>query len=366
MKNAIAILTRVLVTYFYEKNTGFFLAVFFILFALPQNVKEFHLSLIDGFIKNPSMLLLVMAAWLLYNLKCIDYIIKQLRLPQQRFLYSLSYLPFVNQYVYFLYVQLMVYLPAVIYAGFIISIALQKGYVACAVETTVFTLTMLATTPLVYVRALQHRPFIQGPLVTSTAIRLPKPLFALPLFYLWHSRKQMLVVSKACSLLAMALFMHVYEPEQYDIRAVLLCFMLSTACNSAMVHEIKIFHDEFLPVLRNFPLTLPVRFVTILVTFTVLLMPELLFVWEGYPALFTLVDYAQVLLLGIGFMALVYAILFTHNSDMDGIVKTAFGIMAALFFIILYNPGILLEVLILAIAFGLYAAYYYDFEKVHK
>lgn len=365
MKNAIAILTRVLVKYFYEKNTGFFLAVFFILFGLPQNVKEFHLSLIDGFIKNPSMLLLVMAAWLLYNFKCIDYIIKQLALPQQRFLYSFTCLPRAVQYVYFLYVQLMVYLPAVIYAGFITIIALRKGYITCAVETAAFTLTVLAATPLFYIRALQHRPFIQRPVLT-VPVRLPKPLFALPLFYLWHTRKQMLVVSKACALLALVLFMHVYEPEQYDIRAVLLCFMLCAACNSAMVHEIKIFQDEFLTAVRNFPLTIPARFASMLLTFAFLLLPELLFVWKGYPVLFNLADYAQLFLLGIGFLALVYAILFTRNTDMDGIVKTAFGIMATLFFIILYNPGILLEVVILAIAFGIYAVYYYAFEKVHK
>jgi len=366
MMNILAILNKVLVKYFYEKNTGFFLAVFFILFGLPQNVKEFHLSLIDGFIKNPSMLLLVMVAWLLYNFKCIDYIMKQLRLPQQRFLCSLCYLAPAALYAYLFFVQVMVYLPAIIYAGFIIVIALQKGFMACAVETSIFTLAMLAATPLVYIRALQHRPFIQGRIFSSVSFRLPKPLFALPLFYLWHNRKQMLVVSKACGLLALVLFMHVYEPEQYDVRAVLLCFMLSAACNSALVHEIKIFQDEFLPILRNFPLTIPVRFATMLLTFAVLLLPELLFVWKGYPALFTLVDYLQVALLGIGFLALVYAILFTSNTDMDGIVKTAFGIMAALFFIILYNPGLLLEVLLLIIAFGLYASYYYDFEKVHK
>jgi len=49
--------------------------------------------------------------------------------------------------------------------------------------------------------------------------------------------------------------------------------------------------------------------------------------------------------------------------DTDAFYKIVFAILAILFFVILYNPGILLECVLLAVSYGLYASYYYDFEK---
>ena len=40
-----------------------------------------------------------------------------------------------------------------------------------------------------------------------------------------------------------------------------------------------------------------------------------------------------------------------------------FGLLAGLFFVLLYNPGILLECVLLAVSFGLFASYYLGFEK---
>jgi hypothetical protein len=50
---------------------------------------------------------------------------------------------------------------------------------------------------------------------------------------------------------------------------------------------------------------------------------------------------------------------------MDGehYFRIAFAVCAFLFFVLLYNPGILLSVLLLVIAFTLYRSHFYDFEK---
>lgn len=365
MRAVINILQKVLVNQFYSVNAGFFLFTFFVAFGIPQNVKQFHLSLIEGIVQNPSILLLVMCAWLLYNIKCMDYIIKLLIKPQQRFLYSLCSLSYVRQYAYFLYVQVMVYMPVLVYTIFAIVMGLQKGYYACAAETMAFTLAVIGLTPVLYIRALQHRPLLAGSM-PRVILKLGKPLFSLPMFNVWRHHKQMLLVSKMFSLSLLYIFIKLYQPDHYDIRPTLLCIMVAAAANSAILFEIKVFEDFFLQMQRNFPLTLLRRFGNAGLCCLLLMLPELLFVFKGYPLYFTIVDYIQLLLLGVGLLLLLYACLFTSEINMDGYIKLVFAFMAILFFIILYNPGILLGIAINALALGIYASYYYGFEREYK
>ena len=365
MRAAINILQKVLVNQFYSVNAGFFLFTFFVAFGIPQNVKEFHLSLIDGIIKNPSILLLAMCAWLLYNVKCMDYIIMLLKRPQQRFLYTLCSLSYVRQYAYFLYVQVMIYMPVLAYTMFVIVIGLQKGYYASAAETIAFTLAVVGLTPALYIRALQHRPLLTGSM-PRVILKLGKPLFSLPLFNVWRHHKQMLLISKTFSLFLLYIYIKLYQPDHYDIRPTLLCIMVAAAANSAIVFEIKVFEDFYLQMQRNFPLTLIQRFGNAALCFTILLLPELLYVFKGYPLYFTLADYAQLVLLGVGLLLWLYACLFTGEINMDGYIKLVFAFLAILFFIILYNPGIVLGVAVNALALGIYASYYYGFEREYK
>src|SRR5919112_5834252 len=102
---AIRILQKVLVNYFYQANSGLFLFAFFVLFGLPVYPVAFHLSLITGFLKSQEFLGLVMFVWFLYNLKCLDYILKQLNNSRQAFLYCFTYLPYTKIYLCLNYVQ---------------------------------------------------------------------------------------------------------------------------------------------------------------------------------------------------------------------------------------------------------------------
>ncbi|HWB27359.1 MAG TPA: hypothetical protein VG738_17915 [Chitinophagaceae bacterium] len=362
MSNVLAILQRVLVNYFYRINTGFFLLVFFIMFGIPVNVAEFHLSLADGIIKNPSFLAVVMLVWFLYNGRCIDYVVKQLRHPQQQFLYCLHNVPYIRCYTYLLFVQLMVYVPVLLYAGFIVVVAVRGQYFISAAEVILFNAAIVCVTPVIYTRVLQRQQFAHITL-PSLKTRLAKPLFSLPLYHTWHNRKQMLFMSKLFSLFLLYIFIKLYHPDHYDIRPVLLCFMVAAAANSALLLEMKDFEDWFLQMQRNFPFTVTRRAGKSLLAIIVLLLPELLFVWKGYPLYFSVSDYAQIFLVGVGFLSLCYALLFTGDTTMEAFMRMVFAILIVLFFIILYNPGILLGMALLALAFGLYASYYYDFER---
>jgi hypothetical protein len=97
--------------------------------------------------------------------------------------------------------------------------------------------------------------------------------------------------------------------------------------------------------------------------YAVLMLPELIFVWKGFPLHFHTGDYFQLMLLTVALPVLLHTCLLTGNIAMRTFIKIVFGISMAIFFIVLYNPGILLPAFLLFVSFLLFNTYCYEFEK---
>lgn len=353
---------KVLVNHFYKLNAGLLMFLFYVFFGLPQDIKAFHVSIATMIVTNQTALWLTILVWLIYNIKCIDYTIKQIKEPRQLFLSCLEYMSSFKCFLCLTYTQFLLYLPVTAYAIFVMIIAIQKQVYATVATVLLFIIAAILATPLLYKKALRIREN-QSRIALPGLIRLQKPAFIIPLFYIVYNRKQMLLVTKIFSLLFLYIFIKAFEPDHYDIRPLLMCFLLSAIANCTVVFEMKSFEDNYPQLYRNFPFSILRRFANILLLYLVLLLPELLFVWKGYGLHFNLVDYWQIVTASVGMLTLLHVCLFMDNIQMESFTKIVFGIAMALFFIILYNPGILLGIFIIGIAFALFSSYYYDFEK---
>lgn len=157
--------------------------------------------------------------------------------------------------------------------------------------------------------------------------------------------------------------MKVYEPEHYDIRPLLHCFMLAVTSNCAVVFQLKNFEDDLFQSLRNFSFPMAKRFFYIVMMYILLLLPEFIFIWKAYPVFFSAEDFFQLFLFGISLLCLFHASLYTNDMNIDSFMKIVFLILSILFFVIFYDPGILLPFAMLLLSFALYNSYYLDFEK---
>ena len=367
MTKAISILQRVLVNHFYKVNAGLFIFGFFVLFGLPFSPLAFHLSIITGIIQSPVFLASVMLGWLLYNFKCIDYIQHQLADPRQSFLFCLNSLSFKKLYLYMLYVQVLVYLPVILYAVAIVWLALAKQQYGCVVAVLIFNIIAVGLTALIYIAGVQRKNLFKARLALPTVnIKIPKPLFVIPLLFLWHDRKQMLFVTKIFSLLILFGFLKLYVPDRYDIRPLQLLLLITAASHSAIVFHIRAFEEEFLSFTKNLPITIISRFMSMMIMYTLLLLPELLFVFKGLNVHFRITDYPQMLLMVIALLCMFHVVLLTDETDMEQLIRVVFAIIAVCFFILLYNPGLPLPAAIMLLAFVLYNSYYYNYEKKYR
>jgi hypothetical protein len=193
--------------------------------------------------------------------------------------------------------------------------------------------------------------------------RFEKPLFAIPLFHLWYSKKQMLLVTKTFSLLFLWGFFSLHEPNNYDIRPLLLCLLLCVSAHTAIIFQVRVFEEEYLGFIKSLPIHLFKRFVQLVTFFTFLLLPELVFVWKGYGPYFSIIDFPEIVLMSIGLLCLFYCVLLLEETTMDQFMRIVFWIIAACFFILLYNPGLLFAFAILSLSYALFASYYYQYEK---
>ncbi|WP_147204768.1 hypothetical protein [Segetibacter aerophilus] len=364
MRKALAILQKVLVNYFFRVNAGLFMFAFFVLFGLPYSVLAFHYSLITGVVQSQTFLALVMVVWLLYNIKCVDYISKQLKHQHQSFLFCLNCLPDKKNYLLQLYVQVQVYMPVLLYSIAIVAIALKQHHYLAAIEVILFNLMVLVLTPFLYLKVLQRKPLnYKGLAIPSLGLELRKPYFLYPLYFLLKDRKQMLLITKIFSLLLLYGFIQLYQPERADIRPVQLCLLITAAAHCAIVFEVRMFEDEYLQFSKNLPITLIGRFFKSIALYLILLLPEMVFLLKGIHTQFSIYNYPQLVLMLIALICMFHVVLLLEKTNMEQFIRIVFAISAACFFVILYDPGVLLAAMILALAFVLYSSYFYQYEK---
>lgn len=365
-KPILNILQRVLVFHFYRVNAGFFFFWFFLLFGAPAQVLSFHLSLIHGMIQSSIFLTCVIFIWLLYTLKCINYTTKQLNDPKQNFLIVLNTLTDKEQFRYMLFVHIQVSLPLWIYAGVVTVIAARQHFYGPMIAVVLSNITMIFLSALVYRYYLQKKPLTISIPQPRLFHSFSKPLFTIPLWFIWKERKQMLLVTKLFSLLLLYAFIRLYEPDFPDIRPILLIMMLVAMAHCNIVSHIRSFEEEFLSFGRTFPIPLILRFGFLLITYSILLLPELLFIWKGYPVHFTIAGFIQLFLLAIALLSFYHSLLLMNDIDQDSYFLIVFISGAVLFFIILYNPGIFLPVMVLGLSGILFASHFYTFEKRYR
>lgn len=364
-RSAIRILRKVFVTAFYRENSGFFLFWFFVLFGTVSGSQliSYHLSLIQGMITSDVFLAIVIFAWFLYMVKCAGFAIRLLADERQHFLIVLNTLPFRTQFRYMVFVQLLIYAPVWIYAAVVVSIALKQHLYGPATLVILSNLLFVFFSSRICLRYLQRNPVAFLKNIFQTRYLVPKPFFSIPLWFLWKERTQMLLVTKTFSLLLLYAVIYFYRPEQHDIRPLLLIMLLIALAHIAVILQLHRFEEERLVFSKNLPIPFLKKFGWLLLLYFFLLLPELVFVWKGFHKDFQLSDFPQLLLFLTGLPVFFHTVLFTKNMNDTSYYRLAFMLSAVLFFVILYNPGILLPLIVLLVSFILYRTHLYDYEK---
>ncbi len=363
------ILQKVLVNYFYRMNAGFFAFFFFVLFGVVKGGQliNYHLSLMQAFLGSGILLSIVIGIWGLYTLKCANYIIRRLLEPQQLFLSTLNQLSTNKIRGWMLFIHVQVYAPVWIYACIAIGVAIHNGLYQSAFIILIANSAFMALAVEWYTSCLRNH----GSKIILMQWELPKVpfiklAFSYPLWHLWKERKQMMVLTKLFTLVFLYGFIQLYEPYRPDQRPLLLCFLLIVAAHSTIITQIRTFEYDSLLFMRSLPISMPNRFLKMMLLYLILFIPELIYVWKAYPIHFSWIDYPQLVWMVLVIPSFFHSIQYTHQMKPEEYLNIVFVVMAVLFFMIIYSLTFWLLSLMILLAYVFFHFHFFEFEKNYQ
>ena len=368
MKHTRTILFKSLVKPFYLQHVGFFAFLFLILFGAVgvvdgAGIFDFHYSLIQGIVKNPIMFLLLLFLWILYAIKCEQHILNSFRRPEFAFLQSLSLLE--NKYLYALlvYVQLLVFLPLIIY-GMIICFAgifLHAYWICWILIVYLFGICMLCVRWYAYHIQQPGMNVAKRPRILQTR-SAESSYWKFFIRHIAENKKLLLLGIKIFSCGILFGMLANQTGSDNELNMIFLFFCIAILGHGLIIHQIRELEETRLNFYRTVPVSLAKRFYQYAIFYFILLLPEIFTIVMFTPKH---LNYGHALLFlsfGYSLLLFLHCLLFIHVFSMKDYLKIVVCLFLVIFCSVLTATiGWLCGLLMLSSLF-IFRNCYYQFE----
>jgi hypothetical protein len=343
---------KTLVKPFYRQNAALFLFLFLLFFGVvaPSMQLDYHYALIRGVLASPIALGVVLFVWLLYVLKCINWVTAILGSPDHSFLNLLSQLDNRRRFLLLLGVQIILCLPISSYALAITGVALYKGYPITAMAVQLYILFLCLAGAWRYQYRLEHPGSNPGRWtrwmrVPALAGRKGKPLPYWSFFirYLFQDGKALLLGLKLAGCAVLYLLLKDRAPDYYDIRMPFLLYTMVLFGHGVLIYRCRTMEEKMLSFYRGLPVSLGQRWVQYCLLYFLVLMPEMLTLSWLTPIAIRWKDALGFMLSGYSLLLLLNSVLFVASLKMSDFLKLSLGIFGILYLGVLGDAVIVLS-----------------------
>ena len=368
MKTTANFLLKVLVKQFYIINAGFFLFAFFFFFGIVKGelLIPYHKSLLLSIISSPLFTGIVWLAWLLYNIKCIQFCTNTIQAADSSYIYILKALPVSQQLVLYLLVSSLQYLPILVYSCFVVYTAVTKSMLITGLLIAVYQLLMISTGAFILYRTINKNNLIHAfdQLLSKfvSLFRIRIGYFAFLVGHLFYEKKMAFVVVKVFSILLLSVSF-VRNGDDFDNDLFNIFFQLILTAHAVLIFYFVSFSESQLQFSRNVPVPLYKIAGMYLFTFSILLLPEVAFMLvnnhHNLPVSNILLQY----LTAVATLFLYTGILYGCGLDMESYMLFVFIAFLMIFFLQKTGQQLLSMLAVLFIAGIVFNSHYYSFEK---
>lgn len=365
-------LSRIFTIRYYAKNTVFFLVIFYLFFgSIPGGqLVSFHHTLIKGFTGSLEFLALVCFIWILYNLKCIVFVINVLSSREYTFLYgSLGLLEGLVKWRTWLWLHVTLYAPVLIYSALAAIIAFRSQFYLSVLIIGVFNIVMIMMPLWLYGHKMKYPGAVSFVARWQQWLnrKIRKPVWALYGYELLNSNIKSLAVTKVISGVVIIITCSLMA-GRYDERFILVGFLVCVLSQVILIYDHRRFDDIYLSLLPQLPLPLWKRYLQTGALYCVLLLPEVILlackVWQQASPVHLLMLMAT----GVSALMLLRSLLYFPRIDQDRYFRWVLITIVALLFLglaRLYWYGIILvQAAALTIFYNRYYRYEAPLEKV--
>ncbi len=359
------VLLKIFVFGFYRMHAGLLLTLFislFIHFFFTSVLNQTHLTqegiilnnlkLVLTSVSNPAAMGLLFLIWLIYTVKSAKYVMAQLSMPQNQFLfYSSTSLSIRRQLMSWILIQCLISLPIIALGMFATAVGFIFHYYVIPAIIPFYLGLLIFASAYQYTRA--GNQLIQNNEETYR-LRLvknwPKPLFSLFLYQILSANKRTYLVTKFGSVLILTGFYVLFYKANSDLRSAGMATLAVILSHAVLIFQSHEFETNFLKFARNFPYSRQRAFMNIACLYLILMLPEIIWIFatNDFPGA------VEITLLGMSFALLFRTILYKLGLKMAVYLQYAFSlfIVSSLFLLFgLIWPVIILNLIISSLLF---------------
>lgn len=325
---------------------------------------EYHFTLIRAMLTDYKFLVFVLIAWFLYALKCEQFMTGKLQGKNYAFISLLNTKSGSFIFARMLQVQLMFFLPVILYALICIWIGIVHQWFAKTVIIVLFILIVCLGAAWRFERLIRKNGRIRSVLLLKKSLPFTNGLYIrFVLQYIGTRLKMLFLAVKIFScFIVFGMLLH-RAAEESDWRMFFLFYSFGLMGHGVLIYKIRQMEEISLRFYRGLPVSLPMRIIQYAALYFILLIPEIIIVVLMTPAH---LDYTQALLLiffGWGILILLNSLLFIHLFNPFTYLKILTGIYLTLFLILLTGLTIPFTICLFLISMYLFSQNYYLFER---
>ena len=356
------ILIKIFANGFYRVHAGLFLFIGLVMVGAvpPERLWVYEKSLMIAFVSSP-MMALVFALWLIYTIKAMHYVSGQIFAVNQQFLfYSSNSLSRKKQFISWFSTQFVILLPIIGYGVIAVFVAITYGFYLSAVGILLYLLVLTGSSALLYTRLVNR--LMDGSkqsILLKIGRKWPKPFFSLFIYNLFDKMKVTYIVTKALSWLIVTGVFLLFADVRSDLRVAGIAVLAIITAHTLIIYNEHVFEEKYLIFSRNLPYSTGTRFFNYLKTYSVLLVPEAIWLFSRFSP----VTAAELLLAGLSIAMLFHCLLYRIGINMDKYLQWILFLFVVIFWVILYKLLWLLIIINFLVSFLIFSFNYYG-ERV--
>lgn len=348
---------------FYRENAGAILFFLILLIFIVGDLNgaglvDYHYALIIGLLGNTNFLLLVFFLWFLYTRKCISFVSNVLYKPEYTFLHIFNNFSKAKRFGFFLFTEVLLLLPILLYAILIIVIGWQQHFYFATMLVLgyiVLLCIVAATIPTCLLNNLERKTVRSSPQKQWGASFYPVILIRSVPKFLWLGIK----IFTCGMLYGTAKNNTIHD---YDAGMVFWLFNFGIIANGVIVYRIREFEETYLSFYRGAPVSLLKRSLEYSLVFFILLIPEFITLAKLVPVHLHYSDAANFALCSYSLLLLMNSITFLHRFRMKTYLKIILLIACMQFFFLIFGALTTLYLLFFILAMVFFVIGYYRFE----
>lgn len=365
MKLLSSIVNKAIVAPFYRQHAGAFLFSFFLLFGIQPSawhLIQFHYSIILSILDLSGFFFVVVALWLMYTIKVVLFVRSCFRKDAYDFLYGLLSIEKVASFRLLTRTHTLMMMPVIGYGILILGVGIKRGQTMAGIVVlvTIIALTIVGAVISQYIlfRAGDNHLFTRG-----RRWWLGRPaLWTILLRYVFNAQFVSVLILKTISFFALYFFAKT-DTGLFEDRMLWFLYITALIGHAGIIYKNFQFTETQLHFFRNMPLRNASIIGSLLLVYTILLIPEFWALRGVWLTQHSVETFIWMVLAGPSLLLLIHCLQYSEDMKMEEFLKLLFGIWVVFIFFSLSSNHWIMPLISFTAACMVLMATYYTYER---